>query len=128
MSMWGVWVIAHNTYLEFASELGIPLAVLVGTAWIVAIVILIRGLGDQHRDGGPILAALMVSLIALLHSLIDFSLQISGYSIVIFALLGAGLGQALRTDDISKSSLGPVKRRRRPRLSGEPANHAGRPD
>ena len=41
------------------------------------------------------LAALAVSLIALLHSSIDFSLQIAGYSIVVFALLGLGLSQAV---------------------------------
>jgi len=109
MSMWGVWDIAHNTYLEFASELGIPLAILVGMAWIVAIAILIRGLGGRRRDGGPVLAALMVSLIALLHSSIDFSLQIAGYSIVVFALLGVGLGQSLRADEISVEPGRPVK-------------------
>jgi O-antigen ligase len=121
MSMWGVWDIAHNTYLEFASELGIPLAILVALAWIVAIVILVRGLGGRRR--GPVLAALMVSLIALLHSSIDFSLQIAGYSIVVFALLGLGLGQSLRTDQIPG---GPVEKRGR--AGGRPAINAGQPD
>jgi hypothetical protein len=41
------------------------------------------------------LSALMVALIALLHSSIDFSLQIAGYSIVVFALLGLGISRAL---------------------------------
>jgi O-antigen ligase len=128
MSMWGVWDIAHNTYLEFASELGIPLAILVGMAWIVALIILVYGLGAQRRDSGPVLAALTVSLIALLHSSIDFSLQIAGYSIVVFALLGIGLGQSLRTDEVSAESGRPAKKRRRSRAGGEPAIDAGRRD
>lgn len=128
MSMWGVWDIAHNTYLEFASELGIPLAVLVGLAWVVALVILVHGLGGQRRDHGPALAALTVSLIALLHSSIDFSLQIAGYSIVVFALLGIGLGQSLRTGEVSGDPGRPAKRRRRSRTGGESAINAGRRD
>jgi hypothetical protein len=42
------------------------------------------------------LSALTVALIALLHSSIDFSLQISGYSIVVFALLGLGISRAIQ--------------------------------
>ena len=128
VSMWGVWDIAHNTYLEFASELGIPLAIVVGTAWIVAIVILVFGLRSARRDSGLVLAALTVSLIALLHSSIDFSLQIAGYSIVVFALLGAGLGQSLRTGEVSGEPGRPVKRRRRSRGGREPATDAGQLD
>jgi hypothetical protein len=41
------------------------------------------------------LSSLAVSVIALLHSSIDFSLQIAGYSIVVFALLGLGLSRAI---------------------------------
>ena len=36
----------------------------------------------------------MIAILALAHSLIDFSLQIPGYAIVVFALLGAGLAQS----------------------------------
>ena len=112
MSMWGVWDLAHNTYLEFASELGIPVAILVGAAWVAAIVLLIRGLREQHRDTGPVLAALTVSLIALLHSSIDFSLQVTGYSVVVFSMLGMGLAQSLRADDHSRRLVEPVRKHR----------------
>ena len=40
-------------------------------------------------------AALAVASLAVLHSLIDFSLQIPGYAIVALALIGAGLAQSL---------------------------------
>jgi O-antigen ligase len=97
--MQGVWDIAHNTHLEFASEMGIPLTVAMSIAWIAAVIILLRGLQGRRRDAFAPLSALVVSLIALLHSSIDFSLQIAGYSIVVFALLGVGLAQSLRPDD-----------------------------
>ncbi|WP_298885743.1 O-antigen ligase family protein [uncultured Bradyrhizobium sp.] len=95
ISMQGRWDIAHNTYLEFASELGIPLAIIAGVAWIVALAALVRGVRVRRRHMMVPLAALAVCLIGLLHSAIDFSLQIAGYSIVLFALLGLGLGQAI---------------------------------
>ncbi len=94
----GVWEMAHNTPLEFAAELGIPLTILVTIGWIVAFGVLIRGIRTGRRRAIIPLAALSVSLIALLHSLVDFSLQIPGYAIVVFALLGVGLAQSLQSD------------------------------
>jgi O-antigen ligase len=99
ISMRGVWDIAHSTHLEFASEMGIPLTLVVAIAWIVALVVLSFGLlGRRRRRTVVPLVSLAVTLIGLLHSSIDFSLQIAGYSIVVFALLGLGLSQAIRGD------------------------------
>jgi hypothetical protein len=39
-------------------------------------------------------AALSVAVLAVLHSLVDFSLQIPGYAIPALALIGAGLAQS----------------------------------
>jgi len=94
-SMWGVWDMAHSTPLEFASEMGIPLTVIVGGAWIAVLVVMSLAVRGRQRGKVALLASLAVSLIALVHSLIDFSLQITGYSIVVFALLGVGLSQAV---------------------------------
>lgn len=100
ISMYGRWDIAHNTHLQFASEMGVPLTVTLAVAWIVLLVVLFLGIRGRRRHVVPPLSALAVSLIALLHSSIDFSLQVAGYSIVVFALLGLGLAQAafIRTD------------------------------
>jgi O-antigen ligase len=98
ISMQGLWGIAHSTHLEFASEMGIPLTLVVALAWVVALVVLSFGLRGRQRRMSVPLAALAVALIGLLHSSIDFSLQIAGYSIVAFALLGIGLSQAIRGD------------------------------
>jgi O-antigen ligase len=95
ISMQGLWDRAHNTHLEFASEMGIPLAIVVGVAWIAAIAILSFRCRGRRRNLTAPLSSLAVSLIALLHSSIDFSLQVGGYSIVVFALLGIGLSQAV---------------------------------
>ena len=43
MSMWGVWDKAHNTPLELASDLGLPLACLIVLAWLIVLGVLIRG-------------------------------------------------------------------------------------
>ena len=109
ISIVGVWNLAHSTPLELAAELGIPLALLIAAGWIVAILVLFRGTRRSRRDTVVPLAALAVSLIALLHSSIDFSLQVSGYAIVVFALVGVGLAQSFQT----ASSHGHRRRRRR---------------
>jgi O-antigen ligase len=95
ISMQGLWGIAHNTHLEFASEMGIPLTIIVAVAWIAAMIVLSSGCRGRRRNMIAPLSSLAVSLVALLHSSIDFSLQIAGYSIVVFALLGIGLSQAI---------------------------------
>ncbi len=97
ISMWGVWDRAHNTLLELASDLGVPLAGLVVAAWLIALTVLVRGIRIRRRNLSVPVAALSVAILALLHSLIDFSLQIPGYAIVIFAIVGAGLSQSFRS-------------------------------
>jgi hypothetical protein len=111
ISMWGVWDMAHSTPLELASEMGVPFASLIGVAWIAALAILCAGLRIRRRNEAVTLTALAVSLIALLHSLVDFSLQIPGYSIIVFALLGVGLSQTLVA--MSGAPSLPPRRRKR---------------
>jgi O-antigen ligase len=94
VSMWGVWDIAHNTLLEIASDMGIPIATLVVVAWIAIFAVLIRGALIRRRDLVIPVVALAVAILAVLHSLIDFSLQIPGYAIVALALIGTGLARS----------------------------------
>jgi len=97
ISIWGVWLQAHSTPLELAAELGVPLALTIAAAWIVAIVVLLRGTRRSRRDTVAPLAALGVALAALLHTSIDFSMQIPGVAIVVFAIVGVGLAQSFDT-------------------------------
>jgi O-antigen ligase len=96
-SLWGVLDAAHSTPLELAADLGIPLAAAIGLGWILVLALLIRASWWRRREGIVPLAALSVALIGLLHSMVDFSLQIPGYAIVAFAVVGVGLGQSFRT-------------------------------
>jgi len=92
-SMLGTWDIAHNSLLEIASDMGIPIAALVTFCWIVIFGVLIRGIPGSERTLAVRISALAVALLAVCHSMVDFSLQIPGYSIVALALVGAGLSQ-----------------------------------
>jgi O-antigen ligase len=94
VSMWGVWDRAHSTPLELAAELGLPLTGLIVLAWLIVLAVLIWGVRMRRRDLIIPVGALAVAILALTHSVIDFSLQITGYAIPVFALLGAGLAQS----------------------------------
>ena len=94
VSVWGVWDLAHNTLLEIAAEMGVPIAALVTAAWIVIFAVLIRGALVRRRGRLVPIAALAVATLAVLHSLIDFTLQNPGYAIVALSLVGAGLAQS----------------------------------
>ena len=102
ISIIGIWNVAHSTPLELAVELGVPLVLVIAAGWIAAILVLILGTGRSRRDTVVPLIALAVSLIALLHTSIDFSLQVSGYAIVVFALVGLGLAQSLDTSSLPR--------------------------
>jgi O-antigen ligase len=118
-SMWGIWETAHSTLLEIAVELGLPFAGLVVIAWIIALAVLVRGVWTRRRDVVIPMAAFCVAALSVAHSLPDFSLQIPGYSIVVFALLGAGLSQSFPSrskghrsghDELSHAAAAPRQR------------------
>lgn len=94
ISMRWIWNRAHNTPLEIAAELGLPLASLIGAGWIIALAVLVRGIIVRQRDRIISVAAFSVSALELLHCAVDFSLQIPGCAIVVFLLLGAGIAQS----------------------------------
>jgi O-antigen ligase len=105
VSMQGVWDIAHSTPLELAAEVGLPLAGAVVLGWLIMLAVLVHGVQVRRRDTVIPLAALCVSIIAILHSCVDFSLQIPGYAIVIFALVGAGLAQSFETRTLENQAI-----------------------
>ena len=105
ISLRGVWDIAHSTPLELAAEVGLPLAGAIFLGWVVMLAVLIHGIRTRRRDKIIPLAAFSVSTIAILHSCVDFSLQMPGYSIVIFALVGAGLAQSFGSEPPGNAGL-----------------------
>jgi O-antigen ligase len=93
-SVWGVWDRAHDTILEMASELGLPLVGVVVAAWIIMLAVLVHGIRVRRRDVIVPISAFAVAVISLLHAMVDFSLQTTGYAIVAFGIMGAGLAQS----------------------------------
>jgi O-antigen ligase len=107
ISLFGRWDLAHSTPLELAADLGVPLAAAIALCWILVFALLIRAAGRSRREGVAPLAALSVAMIGLLHSMVDFSLQVPGYAIVAFAVIGGGLGQSFQTPE---NQIADVKR------------------
>jgi O-antigen ligase len=102
---WGVWDRAHSTPLEIASDMGLPLAAVVIAGWAGVFAVLGFGLWTRNRDQIILVAALATAGIGILHSLIDFSLQIPGFAIVVFSLVGAGLAQSFRVTRSASSAF-----------------------
>jgi len=102
------WDRAHNLYLELFADLGIfalgVMAAFVYVLWRIA-----RKLNRQSLTVAPV-AAITVAAIALLHSVVDFSLQIQAIVLMFVAVLGAGYAQ----------SIGGEKGRRRSAAAPEP--------
>lgn len=96
-SIFGIWDMAHSTPLQLAAEMGLPVALVVAAAWAGALVILANGILTRQRDAILPLSGAAVAVIALLHSSVDFSLQIPGYAIVAMGMVGMGLAQSFRS-------------------------------
>jgi O-antigen ligase len=106
ISMYFTYNRAHSTLFELAAEAGLPLASIVVIGWMIAFGVLAHGVRTRRRDRIIPAAALSVGLLAALHSLVDFSLQIPGFAIVVFGLLGAGIAQSLLRSDTYALSKG----------------------
>ncbi len=94
ISPWGVWDMAHNTWLENMLELGIPSAVALFVAIGMLAGLCLRGVLRRRRGGHFPLIGFAVSVLVAVHSLVDFSLQIPGVAITYAALLGLGVAQS----------------------------------
>jgi O-antigen ligase len=93
--IWGVLDRAHNTVLEVAVELGIPVASTLALAALVTLACIFRGALTRHRDRAlPIIGA-GVGTLAFLHSTVDFHLQTPGFALPFWAVLGAALAQSV---------------------------------
>jgi O-antigen ligase len=98
LSMYGIYDRAHSTLLELAVEAGLPLASIVVIGWMIAFGVLAQGVRSRRRDRIIPTAALSVALVAVCHSLVDFSMQIPGFAIVVLGLVGVGVSQSWKPD------------------------------
>jgi O-antigen ligase len=97
---------AHSTPLETVVELGIPGAV---AAWLVVLipwVVCFQGaLRRRRRHRYLPAAAVAISGIAILHSTVDFSLQIPAIGFLVSAFLGMGWAQAFARTEPSRPAF-----------------------
>ena len=104
---------AHNSYLELALELGLPVfVVLLATLAGIAIACL-RGLVLRERDVVYPAAGIGATALVALHSTLDFSLQIPAVSAAYALLMGAAFAQSFPTRQRAAgralSTLSPVE-------------------
>jgi O-antigen ligase len=94
---------AHNTYLELAVELGIPMAV---ALTLVPLLLVLRAASALRREGPTLYygwAAACAGLLVGLHALVDFSLQIPAVGMLFATILGIGCAQSWgRREDTSR--------------------------
>jgi O-antigen ligase len=106
----GIWDRAHNTPLQIAVEFGIPLTVLIMGAWSAIGLVLVRRALQPLQGQRHMAAIAAIFTMASLHSLVDYPLQITGYAIPFFFLIGVGLGalgsMRLRSQELTTQGPG----------------------
>ncbi len=99
----GVWDRAHSTPLEIAAEMGLPVTIAITCCCLWIVYALLTGCLRRRRDRGIPVAGAGVAMLGMLHSSVDFSLQIAGYAVVFGAVVGCGLVQSVSTRGVTRS-------------------------
>jgi O-antigen ligase len=96
----GVWDKAHDTIVEIAVEMGLPLAaaIILAALWIV-FSIYRAAVSSKGRRRADLFALASIAVLAFAHSLMDFSLQIPGFLTPFAILLGAGSALSRAAND-----------------------------
>jgi O-antigen ligase len=87
---------AHSTPLEWLEDLGIPGGLCAFGTVLVPLVVCLRGSLRRRTNRYLPAVALTASLVPILHSFVDFSLQIPAIGLTVSALLGLGWAHAFR--------------------------------
>lgn len=89
-----IWDKAHNDYLELLLGFGVPAAGLFLASILILFIRALRGFFVRRRDSIYCNVAVSVSMIAFLHSFLDFSMQIQAIAMSYSMLLALGLAQS----------------------------------
>lgn len=91
--IWGIWDRAHNTLIEIAVEMGIPVAIAVFAGLLAILALLYRGSTTMSENNSLCICGFCVALLSFAHSLVEFSLQIPGFAITAFIIIGVGVAR-----------------------------------
>jgi len=91
---YGIWEQAHNTTLEIAAEMGLPFTLLLIAGWGFVLALLARGMLRRKRDQALPTTAFWIGVLVVMHSQVDFPLQVPGFSLAICPILGMGIAQS----------------------------------
>jgi serine/threonine protein phosphatase 1 len=101
-----VWLEAHDSYLQLAAEVGIPVAAILVFAalWILAGIA--RRMGYLSQPAPAAMAALAASAAMAVQSLVDFPVQIQAVGLTLAVLVGAGMGDVSARRPRPQGALG----------------------
>lgn len=91
----GVWDRAHNFFLEGYLGMGLPFAAVVLCALVYLLSVFLIGYRTRRRFRIIPLIGMGTLLLSILHSMVDFSLQIPGVAAYVAATLGAAVAISL---------------------------------
>jgi O-antigen ligase len=87
--IYGIWDHAHNSFLEGYLGLGLPFALLLLVCLGGLLAIFVIGYRQRRRYRFAAIAGIAILLFAMVHSLVDFPLEIPGIAAYFAAALGA---------------------------------------
>ena len=93
----GHWETGHSVFLEGWLTFGVPFLFCLAIAYYALISIFIRGMRERRRYRFIQTTSLGILIVLTLHSLVDFSLQVLGFSVAAASILGAGAAVSLRS-------------------------------
>lgn len=93
------WDKTHNTFLENAFELGIPAAMALNLALLMLAWRTMRGAIERRREKALPALGLSATILAGLHSLVDFSLQIPAVTLLYTLILAVSVSQSWRSGE-----------------------------
>lgn len=98
LSISNSWDHVHNSYLETAIELGIPLVALITLLSAFAIGFLLFRLYQKETKGSLLhIVALSSFTVAMIHSVVDFPLFVPGYSVPIVAFFSVAIASTMKS-------------------------------
>jgi len=93
------WDKAHNSYLELAMELGVPATVAICAVFLWLFGVNVSGLIRRRRRKNYAVLGIAAVVLVAAHALVDFSLQIPGFTVMFALIAGLAWGQSWPSDE-----------------------------